>query len=201
MVRIYPKDQQYYAGYFRYNNPYSNYSLGASRPLYPWPDGTSVNYKAWFATYPTASFVKFLGSAMNELSSNVGNVSLSKDSSSALTVKRTGYSGSINVRCVIYTLDTPTFYAWAKSDKSDTSISNNVNQTLYDSTGAPIPYDSSVSYKAIGIFIASGANCASERNSINGSAIINVNGNLAFRQVSGVSVIASKIWYIKTPIA
>lgn len=201
VVRIYPKGQQHYAAYCNYNNLYGNYSLGSSRPVYPWPVGTSGNYKGWRDGYPEVSFVKFLGSAGNELS-NVGTISIARNSSNALTVTRTGYSGSINVRCVIFTLDTPTFYAWLRTDKTNETVASGSVNVLYDESGNAIPYDSNSSYKAIGVSISSGANCFNERIVLIYSAMINSEGHLAFElSQAQVSVSAAKIWYIKTPIS
>lgn len=195
-LRIYPKSQQHYPAYFNYNNLYGNYSLAGSRPVYPWPVGLSGNYKGWLNGYPAVSFVKFLGSAGNELS-NVGTISTASNSSNALTVTRTNYSGSIDVRCVIFTLDTPTFFAWVRTDKANENIASGSLNTLYDKSGNAIPYDNNSSYRAIGVMDASGQNCSSERSVLAASSMLNNGGNLAFSQ-SHATISTAKIWYIKT---
>lgn len=194
-LRIYPKSQQHYAAYFNYNNLYGNYSLGGNRPVYTWPVGTSGNYKGWLNGYPAVSFVKFLGSAGNELS-NVGTISTASNSNNALTVARTNYSGNINVRCVIFTLDTPTFYAWVRTDKTNENMSSGSLNTLYDKSGNTIPYNNNLSYRAIGVMNASGENCSSEKNVLTYSSMLNNNGNLTFSQTYG-TISTAKIWYIK----
>lgn len=194
-VRIYPKDQQYYAAYFNYNNLYGNYSLGGNRPVYPWPVGTSGNYKGWLNGYPAVSFVKFLGSAGNELS-NVGTISTASNSNNALTVARTNYSGNIDVRCVIFTLGTPTFYAWFRTNKTNKNMSSGSLNILYDESGNTIPYNNNLSYRAIGVMNASGENCSSEKNVLTYSSMFNNNGNLEFSQTYG-TISTAKIWYIK----
>lgn len=200
IVRIYPKAQQHYALYFNYNSIYGNYSLGASRPGYPWPSGSSGNYMAWFASYPVPSFVKFLGSAGNEFLSggDVGTISISNNSSNALTVTRTGYTNNISVRCAIFTLDSPTLFAWTRADKTNRTMSSGTVDTLYDENGNVIAYDDLYSYKILGVLQATGANCSGERNVIQYASMLSSNSALAFKQTYG-SVTAAKIWYIKTP--
>lgn len=141
----------------------------------------------------------FSGPEGNELS-NVGTISIERNSSNALTVTRTGYSGSINVRCVIFTLDTPTFYAWLRTDKANKTVSSGSVNVLYDESGNTISYDSNSSYKAIGVIVSSGANCSNERNVLIYSAMLNSGGHLAFElSQAQTSISAAKIWYIKTP--
>lgn len=201
-VRIYPKAQQHYALYFNYNSLYGNYSLGASRPGYPWPSGSSGNYMAWFASYPVPSLVKFLGSAGNEFlqGGDVGTISISNNSSNALTVTRAGYTGSINVRCAIFTLDKPTLFAWTTPDKTNRTMNSGAVCILYDESGNGIPFDDTCSYTILGVLQATGANCSGERGVIQYAAMVSYSSVLAFKQTYG-SVSAAKIWYIKTPIS
>ena len=199
IVRIYPKDQQYYAAYAGYNYKYSNYSFGSYKAVWPWCLGEQVNYKGWRDIFPTPTFVKFLGAAGNEVNKSCDSVGYDIYSN-YLRCNRYNYSGNINVRCSLYTLDRPTFYGWLNTDKSDKSTTSGTGNILYDNSGNAILYDSNYTYTVLGVFKANKKNCDTEKYVLPLSEIsVNLDGvSLQFVQTKG-TISAARIWYYKTP--
>lgn len=195
LLRIYPKGQQYYAAYLQYNNTYSNSTASGStdRSLYPYPyGGTSGNYKAWYNVFPKPTLTRLLQSAGNELPHQDGDTIII-DSSWCL---KYSHSVSQTFRLVEFTLDRPTLSAWLKADKTDLSVAQYTDYNLYDESGELITYDNTSAYVVLGLFKASKANCASERNMIQRCVLKGSSGQLAFSQDYATSTI-SRIWYVK----
>lgn len=204
-VRIYPKDQQYYAFYSKANDAYSNVSVssGSYIPLSGTPglsSGVTVPWDVTDNALPIRTISAVLGSAGNEIQlSDVGWYATGNYFRIANNV-----ASSLSIRTVVFTLSQPTLYCYSSADKS---TNNRVDYTtyvdLYDEDGNELKYDDSVSYRVIGAFSNIGNAASNSWTNVVSALRISKksNGNARLGINNNQSVSVAKVWYIKTPIS
>lgn len=198
VVRIYPKEQQYYAGYFNASSIYNNSSLtyGSSYPIYNKPNTGSDNMPR-INDFPDKEIVGFYGSAGNLVSSRYSNLSWLTGSPLKVTYQNSD-AGTLSIRHMLYTLEEPTYYGWVNLTGNTNSSSGTVYR-LRDKEGNYIPYESGVLYTVIGLFRYDGS-ASGTINYLNMSYMGKFNSSypndLCWMQQYG-SVSVSYVWYIK----
>lgn len=197
-LRIYPKDQQYYAGYFNASSTYNNSSLtyGSSYPIYNKPNTGSDNMPL-INDFPDKEIVGFYGSAGNLVSSRYNNLAWLTGSPLKVTYRNSD-AGTLSIRHMLYTLEEPTYYGWVNLTGNTNSSSGTVYR-LRDKEGNYIPYESGVLYTVIGLFRYDGS-ASGTINYLNMSYMGKFNSSypndLCWMQQYG-SVSISYVWYIK----
>ena len=200
-LRIYSKDQQYYAGYFNASSTYNNSSLtygsSSSYPLYNKPN-TGSDTMPRIDSFPDKEIVGFYGSAGNLVSSRYDNLSWLSGSPLRVTYRNSD-SGTLSIRYMLYTLEEPTYYGWVNLT-GNTSSSSGTAYRLRDKEGNYIPYESGVLYTVIGLFKNNGGSASGTIGYLNMSYMGKFNSSypndLCWMQQYG-SVSVSYVWYIK----
>lgn len=210
VVRIYPKEQQYYSLYGGASgSAYNNVSVinGGSRDLYGKPNKDSssliVPWDGSDASLPTVTSQAVLGSACNLVS----GLSLLTSLSSFIIQNSSG--ASLSFRAVVFTLSKPTIISYTNTTNTVVTVNSSTPATLYDSSGNTIPYDASYSYIVLGAFNVSGPFYGTLGAAVTSSWSVIQNlrltangiGNLQVELVGSGSLSINKIWYIKTPIS
>jgi hypothetical protein len=200
IVRIYPKDQQYYAFYLSTSSVYGNYTLSdaGSRVIKGAPGISSATNVPWNkadTTLPVRSNPKFYSSSMREL------FPIGVDwSTSPAYFQITNNSGAaIALRAVVFSLSVPTEFCYSLN-KADTTVSyDSGNIDLYDGNGNAMVYDDACQYRVIGVFKANGDASTYSWSTItyfgiskksDGTASLSLNNNQ--------TLTFSKVWFIKT---
>ena len=208
VVRIYPKEQQYYSLYGGASQSvYNNVTIinGGYRDLYGIPNrGSNALIVPWGgsdASLPTRTLQAVLGSAGN----SVSGLSLYNGSNSFRIQNSAGASREF--RTVVFTLSTPTIISYTNTTNTVVTVDSSTPATLYDNSGNTIPYDASSSYIALGAFGVSGrfygtfGAAVTNRWEViqNLKLTANGSGNLQVEFVGSEMLSINKIWYIKTP--
>lgn len=202
-VRIYPKDQQYYA-FYAGNSTYNNIGIpnGNIGGLKGVPS-TSANTVPWGvsdASLPTRTIYKILGSVGNEI--NQIGVGWRDPSLGFNYYQIANNSGAIiNLRTVVFSLSVPTFYAYAPGN---VDIEMPFTQSVYlvDKEGNRIPTQAGETYILIGLFKVNGDASTNTWSHIYGASkritLSSYNGYLYLSYSSLVgSVYFHKVWYFK----
>ena len=197
VVRIYPKEQQYYSLYGGASgSAYNNVSVinGGSRDLYGNPNkGSSSLIVPWGgsdASLPTVTLQAVLGSACNLVS----GLSLLTSLSSFIIQNSSG--ASLSFRAVVFTLSKPTIISYTNTTNTVVTVNSSTPATLYDNSGNTIPYDASYSYIVLGAFNVSGQYYGTFGAAVTSSWTV----ILQVEFVGSQTLSINKIWYIKTPI-
>ena len=210
VVRIYPKEQQYYSLYGGASGSvYNNVTIsnGGSRYLYGIPNKSSnsliVPWDGSDASLPTITLQAVLGSAGNLVS----GLSLLTDLSSFIIQNFSGASREF--RAVVFTLSKPTIISYTNTTNTVVTVNRSTPATLYDDDGNMIPYNANYNYITLGAFSTSGRFYGTFGAAVTDSwAIVqklkltaNGSGNLQVEFVGSQTLSINKIWYIKTPIS
>lgn len=206
VVRIYPKNQQYYAFYLSTSSVYNNSSVsnGSIGGLKGKPGISSAQTVPWDvqdATLPTRTIQKLLGSAGNEI--NQSGIDWRDPSLGYKFYQIANASGaSISLRTVVFTLSKPTFYGWLNPDKTDKSHGTNEVSLIYDASGNAVQYDAAFTYRVIGIFKSNGDTSSNSWSSVSGEILEQESGtnNLQIRRNYSGTITVSKVWYLKEVI-
>lgn len=201
VVRIYPKDQQYYAAYFNQTNIYENYSLsnGSTRTGVQRPGSTQFIQTPH--QFPTITLQKVLGSAGNEITGNL-SVNQGADSTSFTLNNNTG--AAISIRVAIYTLEYPTFGYWLESDGTNLLTSSGVAYPLMELGGKIIEIDNGYDYFPIGLTQYNGNWASSSYAYLNKSTMGAFKSDhptwLCFKQSNGTNTLnIACVWCYRKP--
>ena len=204
-VRIYPKDQQYYAFYLSTSSVYNNSSVSnnSTGSLKGKPGISSAQTVPWGvndATLPTRTIHKLFGSAGNELSQTGIDW---RDPSLGFNFYQIANSSgsSISLRAVVFSLSVPTSYSYPNNTNTDASINSSTNYQMFDENGNAVQFDSTSTYRVIGMFKANGDASDNTFSNYNKMEVYSdVNGILCLRYTGSGTITFYKVWYIKTPI-
>ena len=199
-VRIYPKEQQYYAAYFNQTDTYGNWSVlswstreGVSRP------NTGGQYIQTPSKFPAITLQKVLGSAGNEIT---GDLSVNQGANFSRFTLNNNTGALISIRVALYTLEYPTFYHWLESDGTDIPTSSGVAYPVMNLGGEVIEIDDNYDYFPIGLIQYNGNWATSTQTYLNNATMGAFDPDhptwLCFKQVSG-TLSMSCVWYYKKP--
>jgi hypothetical protein len=204
-LRIYPKEQQYYAFYLSTSSVYNNSSVSnnSTGSLKGKPGISSAKTVPWDvndATLPTRTIYKLLGSAGNELSRT--GIDWRDPSLGYQLYQLANNSGaSISLRAVVFSLSAPTSYSYPNNINTDTTINSSTNHQMFDENGNAVQFDSTSTYRVIGMFKANGDASNNTFSNYNKMELYSgVNGILCLRYTGSGTITFYKVWYIKTPI-
>jgi hypothetical protein len=195
-VRIYPKDQQYYAGYFSTSNSYGNKTMSGttSLPCYSAPNTTSRFAKP--NGFPEITLRKILTSSTMER--NLSD--FAEVGTTTIDVKHL-VGGSADSRLAVFTLDQPTLYSWINLTGNTTCSSGTV-RPLLDAVGNYVFVDSAYDYVAIGLIQYNGQFITNMYGFLNYSVMGALDDShperLCWSQTYGQATL-SCIWYYKKP--
>lgn len=201
IVRIYPKDQRYYAAYFNQTDICENYSLsnGSTRTGVQRPGSTQFIQTPH--QFPTITLQKVLGSAGNEIT---GNLSVNQGADSTRFTLNNNTGATISIRVAIYTLEYPTFYHWLESDGTNVLTSSGVAYPLMNLGGEIIEIDNNYDYFPIGLIQYNGNWSTSTYNYLNNSTMGAFKSAhptwLCFKQSYGTNTLnIACVWYYRKP--
>lgn len=200
VVRIYPKDQQYYAAYFNQTDTYANWGVSDTREGVSKPNAGG-QYIQTPHQFPTITLQKVLGSAGNEIT---GNLSVNQGANYTRFTLNNNTGATISVRVAIYTLEYPTFYHWLESDGTNVLTSSGGAYPLMNLGGEIIEIDNNYDYFPIGLIQYNGNWATSTYNYLNNATMGAFKSDhptwLCFKQSYGTNTLnISCVWYYKKP--
>ena len=198
VVRIYPKDQQYYAAYFNQTDTYANWGVSDTREGVSKPNAGG-QYIQTPHQFPTIRLQRVLGSAGNEIT---GNLSVNQGSDFSNFTLNNNTGALISIRVAIYTLEYPTLLYWLKSDGTNMATSSGTAYPLMDLGGEIIEFDNDYDYFPIGLIQYNGKWATSTQTYLNNATMGAFDPDhptwLCFKQASG-TLTMSCVWYYKKP--
>lgn len=153
VVRIYPKERQYYAAYFNTSDALSNISLSSTTHyLYFTTGNSSANVYGKYIKN-NATLVDVVGSAGNSVKISGDKLSTRYVGSSDYLQLSNGSASTMrSARNIIFTLPHKTFIGYFTANQSNASISSGGLRKLWDENGNEIPYDENKKYTPIEIY-------------------------------------------------
>lgn len=207
-VRIYPKGQQVFSGYFNSSNVYNNSSLSYNSAYNFYGSPNTGTTRIPLISDFDRSLVKFLGSAGNVVSNRYNNFAWLSGQYLRVTYGNTN-DGTLAIRNVLYTFGMKVYTAWVNKT-GNSSVSSGTAVYTYNniSNGYLLGYETGVGYKVIALFKSDGSSAAESSTVINACSLGKYGSgsyanNLFFKQTSGSSISFSYLWYTKeylTPI-
>ena len=152
-LRVYPKEQQYYAAYFNTSDALANISLSSTTHYLYYTTGNSSALVYGKYIKNNATLVDVVGSAGNSVKISGDKLSTRYvGSSDYLQLSNGSASTTRSARNIIFTLPHKTFIGYFTANQSDSSISSGGLRKLMDENGNEIPYDENKKYTPIEIY-------------------------------------------------
>ena len=199
-VRIYRKDQQYYAGYFNTSSVYNNTSMvyNSAYNMNGSPNTGSHGIGYSIDNMPDENLSGFYGSGGNLVSSRYNNFAWRSGSPLGVVYYNTN-DGTLSIRNVLYTLSQPTFYGWTNPDGDSTHYTVSKNY-LKNKNYTNVLANKAFRYYPIALFKYDGS-CADDTsghyvNSSNLGIDPSYPNYLCFTESYG-TISLSRVWYRK----
>lgn len=200
IMRIYRKDQQYYAGYFNTSSVYNNTSMvyNSAYNMNGSPNTGSHGIGYSIDNMPDENLSGFYGSGGNLVSSRYNNFAWRSGSPLSVIYYNTN-DGTLSIRNVLYTLSQPTFYGWTKPDGDSTHYTVSKNY-LKNKNYTNVLANKAFRYYPIALFKYDGS-CADDTsghyvNSSNLGIDPSYPNYLCFTESYG-TISLSRVWYRK----